>query len=55
MKVRLGNAEEEMEFGLGGGNFDAVVVNDTVEKGTEELVRAIEAMYPGVQRRRKKE
>ena len=50
LRMRLGNAAEEMEYGLEGGNFDEVVINDSVERATEDLVRVIEKMYPDVVR-----
>eukprot|EP00520_Triparma_pacifica_P016632 CAMPEP_0118635808 /NCGR_PEP_ID=MMETSP0785-20121206/2272_1 /TAXON_ID=91992 /ORGANISM="Bolidomonas pacifica, Strain CCMP 1866" /LENGTH=162 /DNA_ID=CAMNT_0006526863 /DNA_START=319 /DNA_END=804 /DNA_ORIENTATION=- len=36
LAIRLGNASDEIKYGLTEGNFDEVVVNDTVEKATEE-------------------
>ena len=50
IQTRLGNAEEEILYGRG-GNFDVVVVNDDVDKASEELAKAIEGMYPGVVKR----
>ena len=38
-------AQSEIEYGLTEGNFDAVLVNDDLERTCQEFVQTIEDMY----------
>ncbi|CAM9456188.1 unnamed protein product [Chrysoparadoxa australica] len=49
VKVRLGNAREEVEYGQTPGNFDQVIVNDDIDKAHEDLMRALKRWYPQLQ------
>mmetsp|Transcript_39855 Transcript_39855/g.119917 ORF Transcript_39855/g.119917 Transcript_39855/m.119917 type:complete len:370 (-) Transcript_39855:576-1685(-) len=42
---RTANAEAEMDFGLGEGNVDAVVVNDDLDRACEEFGRVVRSLY----------
>lgn len=43
---RLGNAKEEIEYGMGKGNFDRVFVNDDLNKTFEAMVEEFRMSYP---------
>ena len=43
---RLGNAKEEIEYGMGKGNFDRVFVNDDLNKTFEAMVEEFGRSYP---------
>eukprot|EP00956_Cyclotella_meneghiniana_P015158 scaffold22996_cov59-Cyclotella_meneghiniana.AAC.5 len=43
---RLGNAKEEIEYGMGKGNFDRVFVNDDLNKTFEAMVEEFRRSYP---------
>lgn len=47
VKVRLETAIKEIEFGKSAGNFDAIIVNDDVERAYEELRSTLQTFYPG--------
>jgi guanylate kinase len=46
MKVRLGNAATELEYGQAPGNFDRVFVNNNLEECFQEMVDAFKDWYP---------
>ncbi|GKY98386.1 hypothetical protein MPSEU_000796200 [Mayamaea pseudoterrestris] len=46
MKVRLGNAAKELEYGQAEGNFDRVLVNNDLEECFAKLVEAMQGWYP---------
>lgn len=46
IQKRLANAKTEVEYGLQEGNFDAVLVNDDLERCFEELVANLIAYFP---------
>ena len=43
---RLGNAQREMEYGYGEGNFDYVLVNGELDVAVEELAEQMRGWYP---------
>ena len=43
---RLGNAQREMEYGYGEGNFDYVLVNGELDAAVEELAEQMRGWYP---------
>ena len=43
---RLGNAAKEIEYGQTEGNFDQVIVNDSVDEAVQKLVDTLEEWYP---------
>lgn len=43
--LRLRNAREEIDYGLGGGAFDEVVVNGDLEEASGSLAKVVEAFY----------
>jgi guanylate kinase len=45
IKIRLENAKKELEYGLEEGNFDAVIVNDTIENSFIRLLSFLEQFY----------
>jgi guanylate kinase len=45
LQRRLSMAQSEIEYGLTEGNFDAVLVNDDLERTCQEFVQTIEDMY----------
>ncbi len=42
---RTQNAREEVEYGAQDGNFDAVVVNDSLEQATKDFAAAVKELY----------
>lgn len=46
IKVRLQNAIGEMAYGEGEGNFDAIVVNDSVDGAVKAIFKHLTAWYP---------
>mmetsp|Transcript_9553 Transcript_9553/g.14378 ORF Transcript_9553/g.14378 Transcript_9553/m.14378 type:complete len:296 (-) Transcript_9553:102-989(-) len=46
IRIRLENARGEIAYGMEKGNFDAVVVNDSIETTFEEIVRFLRHWYP---------
>ena len=46
MKIRLGNAAKELEYGQAEGNFDRVFVNNDLEACFAEMVTAFLGWYP---------
>jgi guanylate kinase len=48
VKVRLQNAIGEIEYGQAEGNFDALVVNDSVDGSVRAIVKALAAWYPSL-------
>lgn len=47
LRRRLSNAQAEVEYGLIEGNFDAVIVNDDLQRAAKELAVTIESLYEG--------
>lgn len=47
IKVRLANAVGEILYGES-GNFDAIVVNNTVEESVEQILKTLREWYPEV-------
>jgi guanylate kinase len=45
LELRLRNAQEEMEYGLTIGNFDAVIVNDDLDRACDEFVKVVAGLY----------
>lgn len=45
LERRFQNAKAELEYGMEPGNFDAIVVNDDLDKACEEFEKIIEEMY----------
>ena len=45
LSTRLGNAQAELDYGLAEGNFDAVVVNDDLDRAVEEFERVVWGLY----------
>eukprot|EP00585_Thalassiosira_rotula_P004006 CAMPEP_0196139054 /NCGR_PEP_ID=MMETSP0910-20130528/6465_1 /TAXON_ID=49265 /ORGANISM="Thalassiosira rotula, Strain GSO102" /LENGTH=397 /DNA_ID=CAMNT_0041399733 /DNA_START=92 /DNA_END=1285 /DNA_ORIENTATION=- len=45
LERRFRNAKAELEYGMEPGNFDAVVVNDDLERACAEFARIVEEMY----------
>lgn len=43
---RLGNAKDEIEYGMGKGNFDRVFVNDDLNNTFEAMVEEFRVSYP---------
>jgi guanylate kinase len=43
---RLGNAKEELDYGMGEGNFDRVFTNDDLEKTFHAMVDQFKKWYP---------
>ena len=43
---RLANAQEEVDYGMGEGNFDRVLTNDDLDKTFEALVAQFQEWYP---------
>ncbi|KAL7512762.1 hypothetical protein ACHAXN_009858 [Cyclotella atomus] len=43
---RLGNAKEELDYGMGEGNFDRVFTNDDLEKTFDAMVDQFKKWYP---------
>jgi guanylate kinase len=45
LELRLRNAREEMNYGMTAGNFDAVVVNDDLDRVCEECFKVVAKLY----------
>jgi guanylate kinase len=45
LELRLRNAQDEMDYGMTIGNFDAVIVNDDLERACEEFVNVVKGLY----------
>ena len=45
LELRLRNAQEEMEYGLTIGNFDAVIVNDDLDRACDDFVKVVAGLY----------
>lgn len=43
---RVSNAQEELEYGMQEGNFDAVLVNNDLDETLEKMVRKFMEWYP---------
>lgn len=43
---RLGNAKEEVDFGMGEGNFDQIFTNDDLHRTLDEMVDQFQVWYP---------
>jgi guanylate kinase len=50
LETRLGNARAEVEFGMGVGNFEKVVVNDVLEEAYQDLKAQLVSWYPQLAR-----
>lgn len=48
IQVRLKNAVDEVEFGHEKGNFDLIVVNETVDETVAAILRQLEVWYPEI-------
>jgi len=48
IQVRLANALGELEFGQAEGNFDAIIVNDNLEKAYSDIIQQIQAWFPSL-------
>lgn len=48
VKVRLQNAIGEIEYGHAEGNFDAIVINDTVDNAVRNITKHMAAWYPSL-------
>ena len=46
IQTRLGNAQKEMDYGTGEGNFDVVLKNDDLLKTFEKLCNIMKKWYP---------
>ena len=46
IKVRLENAVGEIAYAKGEGNFDAIVVNDELQKTFAEVVHTLQQWFP---------
>lgn len=51
MKKRLGNAQREIEYGVGkdtngNPNFDKILINDDIERAWKELVEILQVWFP---------
>jgi len=46
MQRRLANAQGEMDYGMGEGNFDAVLVNNDLDETLKEMVGKFEGWFP---------
>ena len=47
LERRTANVALEMEYGLAAGNFDAVVVNDDLDRAMEEFEKTVRELYEG--------
>ena len=45
LELGLRNSWEEMEYGLTVGNFDAVIVNDNLDRACDKFTKIVEEMY----------
>jgi len=45
LERRFQNAKAELEYGMKPGNFDAIVINDDLDKACEEFEKIIKEMY----------
>lgn len=45
LQARLANAEAEVAYGMEAGNFDAIVVNDDLDKAVKDFGNAIRQLY----------
>ena len=48
VKKRLGNAAEEMEYGMAEGNVDRVFVNNDLKKTFAEVANQFKTWYPNL-------
>lgn len=46
IKIRLENAAQEMAYGQAEGNFDSIIVNDTIENTFNEVVLTLQKWFP---------
>jgi guanylate kinase len=46
LATRLGNAPQELEYGLAEGNFDVIVTNTELEQAFNDLTEHIRTFYP---------
>jgi guanylate kinase len=49
IQTRLGNAQKELDYGKGVGNFDIVLENDNLEVTFEKLCKVMKGWYPHLQ------
>lgn len=45
LERRFQNAKAELEYGIVEGNFDAIVVNDDLDRACEEFITIVKSMY----------
>ena len=45
LELRLRNAQDEMDYGMTTGNFDAVIVNEDLERACEEFFNVVKGLY----------
>ncbi|EED94731.1 guanylate kinase [Thalassiosira pseudonana CCMP1335] len=45
LERRFQNAKAELEYGVVEGNFDAIVVNDDLDRACEEFITIVKSMY----------
>lgn len=55
MKKRLSQAKTELDYGLGDGNFHAVVTNDNLDEAFERMVKLFKTFYPHLKECEKKD
>ena len=48
IQIRLKNASAELSYGHEAGNFDAVIINDDINRAFEEVVGKISSWYPSM-------
>ena len=46
IRVRMANAAREIEYGTTPGNFDALIVNDSLDKAVEEVKSYLRVWFP---------
>lgn len=46
IKIRLDTAVEEIKYGEERGNFDMVVINETLEKAIDDVIEKLKVWYP---------
>jgi guanylate kinase len=48
LERRFNNAQAELEYGMAPGNFDAIIVNDNIEKACSDFATTVMDMYLAV-------
>lgn len=49
IQIRMKNAEDEMAYGTGEGNFDGIVVNTDIEVAVSEILEKLSGWYPNIE------